>query len=262
MRLLEIKDLKVDFRQDGQVTKAVAGVSLSIEKGQVLGLVGESGSGKTVTALSITRLLPIPPAQVNGEIIFEGKNLLLQDEKELQKIRGAKISYIFQEPATSLNPVFTIGTQIAESIILHQKKNKKDALFIAKDLLEKVGMQEPESALRRYPHQLSGGQKQRAMIAMAISSCPSLLIADEPTTALDVTIQAQILELLAKLKRDLSLSILFITHDLSIVAEFAETVAIMYGGKIVEAGPTKEIFENPKHPHTIELLKCTEWIKY
>lgn len=252
--LLRISDLKTYFYQEAREIKAVDGVGLDIKKGQLVALVGESGSGKTVTALSVTKLITHPGKIVSGRAVFEDGDLLKLSEKQLQKIRGATISYIFQEPASSLNPVFTVGYQIAESIRLHRGASKKKSLELAEELLRQVGIDRPEDRLSAYPHQLSGGMKQRTMIAMAICSQPKLLIADEPTTALDVTIQVQILKLLKELQAKLGLSILLITHDVSIVKSLADKIYIMQYGKIVESGNTKDIFANPKHPYTKKLL--------
>lgn len=254
--LLEIKDLHVDFRQDGKIVEAVRGADLKVFAGEILGLVGESGSGKSVTALSATRLLPISAEIKKGEILFEGREILKLSEEQLHKIRGAQISYVFQDPATSLNPVFTIGEQLIETIRLHQQSKESEAFDVAVDLLKNVGMPSPKEIMFSYPHQLSGGMKQRVMIAMAISCRPRLLIADEPTTALDVTIQAQILELLEKLREELKLTILLITHDLSIVAQIAEKTAVMQEGRIVEYGDTDLIYKKPSHPYTKKLIDC------
>lgn len=254
--LLEINDLSVDFIQDEKRIYAVNGLDLKMGGGEIIGLVGESGSGKSVTALSITRLLPVSAHIESGEILFEGRNLLKLSEDELRKIRGGQISYIFQDPATSLNPVFTIGEQLIEAIILHHKAAQSDAFEAAVTALKQVGMPSPGDIMSAYPHQLSGGMKQRAMIAMAIVCRPKLLIADEPTTALDVTIQAQILELLVRLKEDLDLSVLLITHDLSIVAEIAQKTAVMQSGRIVEYGDTGKVYESPSHPYTKRLIDC------
>ncbi len=254
--LLEIKNLQVNFRQDGKTVEAVRSANLKLPEGEILGLVGESGSGKTVTALSITRLIPKSGEIVAGEIIFDGRDLLKLNEDELKQIRGAKISYVFQDPATSLNPVFTIGEQLIETIALHQRAKREEYFEKAIAALKDVGMPAPKDIMYAYPHQLSGGMKQRAMIAMAISCRPKLLIADEPTTALDVTIQAQILDLLVHLKEELSLSVLLITHDLSIVAQVAKKVAVMQSGEIVEHGDTEIIYRKPSHPYTQKLIDC------
>ncbi|GAB4340632.1 MAG: ABC transporter ATP-binding protein [Candidatus Abyssubacteria bacterium] len=253
--LIEVHDLKTYFYSDSKVVRAVDGVSFSVEKGKTLGLVGESGCGKSVTALSILRLIPSPPGKIlSGEIIFEGRNLLKLPESAMRSVRGNDIAMIFQEPMTSLNPVFTIGYQIAEAIRLHQKVSRSEAKAIAIELLRKVKIPSPEQRYRDYPHQLSGGMKQRAMIAMAISCTPKLLIADEPTTALDVTIQAQILELMYELREEFNMSTLLITHDLGVVAESTDNIAVMYAGQIVEFASTARLFQNPKHPYTIGLL--------
>ena len=253
--LLKTENLKTHFITNSGTIKAVDGVNIEVKRGETLGLVGESGCGKSVTALSILRLIPSPPGKiVSGKIYFEGKNLLELENKEMRKIRGNKISMVFQEPMTSLNPVFTIGNQIAEVIILHQKLKKKDAYQKTIEMLKKVGIPSPEQRIKEYPHQMSGGMRQRVMIAMALSCNPELLLADEPTTALDVTIQAQILELISKLKSDFGMSVLLITHDLGVVAEVCQSVAIMYAGRIVEYADVYTIFENPLHPYTRGLL--------
>lgn len=254
--LLEVRDLYVDFRQDGKTIEAVRGANLKIYEGEILGLVGESGSGKSVTALSVTRLLPESAEISRGEILFDGHEILKLSEERLRKIRGAKASYVFQDPATSLNPVFTVGDQLVETIRLHQGSKESEAFDIAVGLLKDVGMPAPKEMMFSYPHQLSGGMKQRVMIAMAISCRPKLLIADEPTTALDVTIQAQILELLEKLREELKLTVLLITHDLSIVAQVAEKTAVMQEGRIVEYGDTDLIYKKPSHPYTKKLIDC------
>ena len=255
MSLLEVKDLKTYFYTDAGVGKAVDGVSFSLDKGKVLGIVGESGCGKSVTSLSIMRLVdPTTGRYEGGQILFNGQDLLKLPEKEMQKIRGNRISMIFQEPMTSLNPVFTIGYQIEESLMLHKGMNAKQARERAIELLELVGIPEAGKRVDEYPHQLSGGMRQRVMIAMALAGDPELLIADEPTTALDVTIQAQILELLRSLQKKLDMSIIIITHDLGVIAEMADEVVVMYAGDIVEKAKTKELFDDPKHPYTIGLM--------
>lgn len=252
--ILELKDLKVSFFDDKKEIKVVDGITLCLSKGKTLGLVGESGCGKSLTAFSILRIIP-PQAQiVAGEILFAGENLLQYSNSQLHHIRGGKISMIFQEPLSALNPVFTIGNQIYESIRIHQKLSKNAAREKVINLLKLVGLPSPEEQIFRYPHQLSGGMNQRVMIAMAIASNPEVLIADEPTTALDVTIQAQVLTLLKELQTKLNMAILLITHDLSIIAQMADEVAIMYAGKIVEKGTTSEIFNTPLHPYTKALL--------
>ena len=258
--LLAVNNLKTYFNTDDGVVKSVDGVTFHIKKGETLAVVGESGSGKSVTSLSVMRLIPMPPGKiVDGEILFTGKdgtqkNLVTISEAEMRKIRGNDISMIFQEPMTSLNPVYTVGDQIAEAVMLHQNKNRKDAMGVATDMLRFVGIPAPEKRVNEYPHQMSGGMRQRVMIAMALSCNPALLIADEPTTALDVTIQAQILDLMRKLQTDIGMSILFITHNLGVVAEMADRVVVMYGGRVVEEGDVVEIFKAPRHPYTMGLL--------
>jgi oligopeptide/dipeptide ABC transporter ATP-binding protein len=255
-RVLEIRDLKTYFFTYEGVAKAVDGVTYQLAKGEPLGLVGESGCGKSVTALSILRLIPIPPGKiVGGEILFKGKNLIDLSEEEMRKIRGNRISMIFQEPMTSLNPVFTIGNQIQETIKLHQGLSKRDSLEKAIEMLRLVNIPSPERCVNQYPHELSGGMRQRAMIAMSLACNPEILIADEPTTALDVTIQAQILDLLNKLKEELGMAIILITHNLGVIAETVNRVLVMYAGKIVEEAKTQTLFENPQHPYTRGLLK-------
>ena len=249
--MLEIDKLQTYFFTDDGVLPSVDGVSYKIFPGETLGVVGESGSGKSVTAMSILQLIPQPPGKiVGGEIRFQGRDLTKLEEPEMRKIRGNDISVIFQEPMTSLNPVYTVGNQIVEAITLHQDLQYPEARALAIDMLERVGIPSPESRIDDYPHQMSGGMKQRVMIAMALACKPQLLIADEPTTALDVTIQAQILELLKELQEEFGMSILFITHDLSVVAETCNHVAVMYAGKIVEYGDVESIFDNPAHPYT------------
>ncbi|WP_299813886.1 ABC transporter ATP-binding protein [uncultured Jannaschia sp.] len=252
-RVLDVRDLRVSFRQDGQDIPAVRGVSFHVDRGETVALVGESGSGKSVTALSTVALLP-DSARVEGTVEYEGASMIGAPERELRRVRGNDISFIFQEPMTSLNPLHTIEKQLAESLSLHQGLKGDAARARILDLMEKVGIQDAERRLGAYPHQLSGGQRQRVMIAMALANGPDLLIADEPTTALDVTIQAQILELLAQLQRDEGMSMLFITHDLGIVRRFADRVCVMKSGEIVEAGPVAEIFDAPRHPYTQMLL--------
>jgi oligopeptide/dipeptide ABC transporter ATP-binding protein len=254
--ILEIKNLRTYFYTYEGVAKAVDGVSYKLAKGEPLGVVGESGCGKSVTALSILRLIPVPPGKiVGGEILYKGKNLLEYAEDEMRKIRGNRISMIFQEPMTSLNPVFTVGNQIQETFQLHQGLSKKEALGKSIEMLKLVNIPSPERAVERYPHELSGGMRQRVMIAMALACNPEVLIADEPTTALDVTIQAQILDLMNKLKEELGMAIILITHNLGVVAETAKRVIVMYAGKIVEEAETKTLFGNPQHPYTVGLLK-------
>ena len=254
--LLQVSDLQTHFYTEEGVSKAVDGVDYMVRKGETLGVVGESGCGKSVTALSIMRLIPNPPGKiVGGDILFDGKSLLSLSHSEMRAIRGNKISMIFQEPMTSLNPVFTIGNQIAEAIQLHQKLSKRSALDRTIEMLKLVGIPSPEQRVKDYPHQLSGGMRQRVMIAMALSCNPQVLIADEPTTALDVTIQAQILDLMAGLKAEFNTAIILITHDLGIVAESVARVVVMYAGKIVEEADVYALFENPLHPYTVGLLE-------
>ncbi len=253
--ILEIKKLQTYFFTDDGVLPSVDGVTYKIERGETLGVVGESGSGKSVTAMSILQLIPQPPGKiVGGEILFEGNDLTKYGEEKMRKIRGNDISVIFQEPMTSLNPVYTVGNQIVEAITLHQHVAYAEAREMAIDMLRKVGIPAPEKRIDEYPHQMSGGMKQRVMIAMALACKPKLLIADEPTTALDVTIQAQILELLNELQEEMGMSILFITHDLGVVAETCDHVAVMYAGKIVEYGDVVTIFEEPAHPYSVGLF--------
>lgn len=254
--MLRVNNLRTHFYTHDGLVPAVDGVSFQIGKGETLCIVGESGCGKSVTAMSILKLVPTPPGRyVSGEIFFKGEDLLKKSYKEMMKIRGNDIAMIFQEPMTCLNPVFTVGNQICETIMLHQGLNKKRATEAAIKILGRVGIPLPEKRVREYPHQLSGGMRQRVMIAMALSCNPMLLIADEPTTALDVTIQAQILDIMKKMKEEMDSSIIFITHDLGVVAEMADRVVVMYAGKIVEEGRVEEIFNNPKHPYTKGLLK-------
>ena len=253
--LLSVRDLSVAFTQGGKTSLAVDCVSFDIARGETVALVGESGSGKSVSALSVLKLLPYPPAShPSGEILFGGEDLLSLGEHDLRRVRGNKITMIFQEPMTSLNPLHTIEQQVVEVLKLHQGMGEKKAQARVLELLNEVGIREPEKRLSAYPHQLSGGQRQRVMIAMALANEPELLIADEPTTALDVTVQAQILELLARLKRAKGMSMLFITHDLGIVRKIADRVCVMTKGRIVETGPTREIFDNPQHEYTRHLL--------
>lgn len=253
---LKVTDLETSFFIGGRQLKAVDGVSFDVKRGRTLGVVGESGCGKSVTSLSIMRLIPWPPGKVTkGSIVFEGQDLLKLSEDEMRKIRGNKISMIFQEPMTSLNPVFTIGDQVGEVYRIHKGASKKEARERAIEMLRQVRIPSPERRVDEYPHQLSGGMRQRVMIAMALACRPSLLIADEPTTALDVTIQAQILALMNNLQAEVGMSIVLITHDLGVVAETCDDVVVMYAGKIVERATTKELFENPKHPYTLGLLE-------
>jgi peptide/nickel transport system ATP-binding protein len=253
--LLQVKDLHTYFHTDQGTVKAVEGIDFSIRKGETVGLVGESGCGKSVTALSILRLIPHPPGRiVRGEILFEGRNILTFDEDQMRDIRGNRISMIFQEPMTSLNPVFRVGDQIAEAIWLHQKQPMRKAFDLAVEMLKKVGIPDAQRRAVEYPHQLSGGMRQRVMIAMALSCNPTMIIADEPTTALDVTIQAQILDLMNTLKEGTGASILLITHDLGVVAEMAQQVIVMYAGRIVESAPVLDLFASPMHPYTQGLM--------
>ena len=253
--ILRIENLKTYFSSREGVVRAVEGVSYGLNHGQTLGVVGESGCGKSVTALSILRLIPNPPGKiVEGAIYLEGKNLLKLPEPEMQALRGNDISMIFQEPMTSLNPVLTIGQQISEAVILHQGLSRKEAMNKAVEMLQLVRIPEPVRRVREYPHQLSGGMRQRIMIAMALSCNPKVLLADEPTTALDVTIQAQILDLMRELQEKLGTAIILITHDLGVVAEMAERVVVMYAGKKVEEADAEELFANPQHPYTRGLL--------
>ncbi len=255
MSLLEVKDLRVGFKTDDGFVGAVNGLSYSVEGGSTLGIVGESGSGKSVNALSIMRLIPMPPGRIDGGTIsLRGDNLLAKTEPEMRKIRGNDIAMIFQDPMTSLNPVLTVGDQIAESVQIHLKMSKKDALAKTIDMLRLVRIPLPEKRVREYPHQLSGGMRQRVMIAMALSCDPDVLIADEPTTALDVTIQAQILELMKEMQERLGSAIVMITHDLGVVAETCKYVLVMYAGNMVEYGSAEDIFSRPKHPYTLGLL--------
>lgn len=255
-QLLEILDLRVYFHTEDGVLNAVDGVSLSIGPGETLGLVGESGCGKSVTAFSILKLLQSPPAEyAGGQIKLRGDDLLTFTEKQIRRVRGNEISMIFQEPMSSLNPILSIGEQISEAIRAHQKISRSEARQLAIKMLRRVGIASPETRFHEYPHQMSGGMKQRVMIAMALVCRPQLLIADEPTTALDVTIQAQILDLLAELQNELGMSVLLITHDLGVVAETCDRVAVMYAGKIVERAPVHDLFDKPLHPYTHGLLK-------
>ena len=255
MPLLQVEDLSTFFYTEENIVKSLRNIDLTIHKGETLALVGESGCGKSVTALSVMGLIPTPPGKFeSGRILFKGQDLLKTSELEMQNIRGNEISMIFQEPMTSLNPIFTIGDQIMEAIRLHQNKTKSQARELALNVLRQVAIPSPENRIDQYPHELSGGMKQRVMIAMAIASQPSLLIADEPTTALDVTIQAQILDLLDKLRKETEMSILLITHNLGIVAQYADRVAVMYAGKMVELASVEELFASPLHPYTRGLL--------
>ena len=255
MPLLKVLNLKTYFRTSGGLARAVDGVSFSLDRGETLGLVGESGCGKSVTALSIMQLVPEPAGYLaGGQILFDGRNTIDFSAKQKRELRGNRIAMVFQEPMTALNPVFTIGSQIVETIRRHQGVARPDAERLAIEMLDRVGIPAPEQRLREYSYQLSGGMQQRAMIAMALSCRPDVLIADEPTTALDVTIQAQILELMKELQREFGMAILLITHDLGVVAETADRVAVMYAGKIVESARVEELFAEPRHPYTLGLF--------
>ena len=254
-RILEVVDLKTYFDTDEGTVKAVDGVSFHLDRGETLAVVGESGSGKSVTSLSVMRLIPTPPGRIaSGQILFEGEDLVTKSERAMRKIRGNDISMIFQEPMTSLNPVYTVGDQIAEAIVLHQGKSYREAMRMSAEMLDLVGIPEPGKRVKNYPHQMSGGMRQRVMIAMALSCGPKLLIADEPTTALDVTIQAQILDLMRKLQEEIGMSILFITHDLGVVAEIADRAVVMYAGRAVEEADVNSIFAEPLMPYTLGLM--------
>jgi oligopeptide/dipeptide ABC transporter ATP-binding protein len=256
--LLRVRDVVTSFRTDTGVLRAVDGVSFDIPDGASVGVVGESGCGKSVMALSILRLVPSPPGRIeSGAIEFRGKDLLKAKEAEMRSIRGNQISMIFQEPMTSLNPVYTAGAQIAEAVVLHQKKSRREAFARAEEMLRLVGIPSPETNIDAYPHQLSGGMRQRVMIAMALACQPGLLIADEPTTALDVTIQAQILTTLASLRQKLGMSVLLITHDLGVVAEYTDHVVVMYAGRVVEDASVTDLFARPRHPYTRGLLESS-----
>ena len=253
--LLEIKNLKTRFHTEDGIVKAVNGISYTLEEGQNLGIVGESGCGKSVHALTIMRLIPMPPGQIeSGEVWFDGRDLLKISDAEMRHVRGRDIAMVFQDPMTSLNPVFTVGFQIVEALQLHQGMNTAQARDRAAELLDMVGIPGARQRLDNYPHQFSGGMRQRAMIAMALSCMPKLLIADEPTTALDVTIQAQIVELVVRLQKELGMAVMWITHDLGIVAEMADHINVMYAGYIVERGNAREIYKHTRHPYTIGLL--------
>ncbi len=254
-KILEVKNLQTTFSTEEGLVRAVDDVSFNVYQGKTLGIVGESGCGKSVTSLSIMRLIPNPPGRITGgQILYQGRDLLTLGAEEMRKIRGNEISMIFQEPMTSLNPVFTIGNQIIEAITLHQDLSRKAARDKAIEMLKLVGIPSPEKRVDDYPHQLSGGMRQRVMIAMALSCNPNILIADEPTTALDVTIQAQILDLLRDLQQKVGMGLILITHDLGVVAEVADEVCVMYAGRVAEQGSVREIFKNPRHPYTRGLL--------
>ncbi|WP_286923376.1 MULTISPECIES: ABC transporter ATP-binding protein [Lysinibacillus] len=254
--VLEVKDLQTYFYSSEGVAKAVDGVSFTLQKGETLGIVGESGCGKSMTSLSLLRLVPSPPGKIiNGKILLNNTDILKLSDEELRKIRGNKISMIFQEPMTSLNPVLSVGEQIAESIRLHQGLSRKEAWQKAVDMIRLVGIPAPEKRAKQEPYQLSGGMRQRIMIAMALACTPDVLIADEPTTALDVTIQAQIIDIIQNLQKQLGMSIIFITHDLGVVAEICDKIAVMYAGQVVEEGTTESLFEKPLHPYTNGLIQ-------
>ena len=254
--LLEVKDLKTHFFTMDGVVKAVDGVSYALEEGETLGLVGESGCGKSVSALSVMRLIPNPPGEIiSGEILLDGEDILKVDMEDMRNIRGAKISMVFQEPMTSLNPVLTVERQLTETLQLHMGMSKEESQREGVNLLSRVGIPDPESRIKQYPHQFSGGMRQRVMIAMALSCNPRLIIADEPTTALDVTIQAQILDLMKSLTTEFGVALIVITHNLGVVARYADRVNIMYAGKVIERGNAREIYANPRHPYTVGLLR-------
>jgi peptide/nickel transport system ATP-binding protein len=252
--LLEVKNLRVSFRTEDGVVRAVDGVSFAVDKGEVLGIVGESGSGKSVTMMSVLRLINDPNMQVEGEVIYKGRDLMKLHKDEMQEVRGDEIAMIFQDPMTSLNPVYTVGDQIIEAILTHQDVGKPAAKRRAIELLHQVGIPSAEGRVDDFPHQFSGGMRQRAMIAMALANNPDILIADEPTTALDVTIQAQIIELIDKLKDEFNSAVVLITHDLGVVAEIANEIVVMYAGRVVERAPTRQLFYDPQHPYTWGLL--------
>ncbi len=252
--LLEVKNLKVSFRTEDGVVRAVDGVSFAVDQGEVLGIVGESGSGKSVTMMSVLRLINDPNMQVEGEVIYKGRDLMKLHKDEMREVRGDEIAMIFQDPMTSLNPVYRVGDQIVEAILIHQDIGKPAARRRAVELLHQVGIPHAEGRVDDYPHQFSGGMRQRGMIAMALANNPDILIADEPTTALDVTIQAQIIELIDKLKDEFNSAVVLITHDLGVVAEIANEIVVMYAGRVVERAPTRQLFYDPQHPYTWGLL--------
>jgi peptide/nickel transport system ATP-binding protein len=260
--LLEVRSLSTQFQMDEGIVRAVENVSFKISSGEILGIVGESGCGKSVTALSILRLIPEPPGKiVNGQILFEGRDLVRLDEKQMEKVRGNEISMIFQEPMTSLNPVFTIGDQIMEAILFHQGLDKSEARRKAIEMLGRVKIPSPETRIDAYPHQLSGGMRQRAMIAMALSCQPKLLIADEPTTALDVTIQDGIIRLLKEIQKQMGMAVMLITHDFGVISEMADQGVVMYAGRVMEQGPTRSILEQMRHPYTRGLVNSIPDLK-
>jgi oligopeptide/dipeptide ABC transporter ATP-binding protein len=253
-QLLEVRDLRVSFRTEDGIVRAVDGVSFTLERGEVLGIVGESGSGKSVTVMSVLRLINDPNAIFEGEVIYKGRNVMSLPEKQMREVRGGEIAMIFQDPMTSLNPVYRVGDQIVESIVAHRGGSKGSARKRAVELLAQVGIPQPERRVDDFPHQFSGGMRQRAMIAMALANNPEILIADEPTTALDVTIQAQILELIDRLKDDFDSAVILISHDLGVVAAIADRIAVMYAARVVESGNTRDVFYDPQHPYTWGLL--------
>lgn len=255
-KILEVKNLSVSFNTYAGEVKALRDISFSVDRGETLAIVGESGSGKSVTVQTVMRLIPMPPGEIKGgEILFEGEDLVKVSDERMRELRGGKIGMIFQDPMTSLNPTIKVGKQIMEGILIHKKVSKEEAKKQAIEMLRKVGIPKPEERFNQYPHEFSGGMRQRAVIAIALSCEPDLLICDEPTTALDVTIQAQILELINELKRELNIAVILITHDLGVVAETADKVVVMYAGEKLEEAPVEEIFKNPKHPYTWGLLK-------
>ena len=255
-KLLEVKDLSVSFNTYAGEVQALRGISFSVDRGETLAIVGESGSGKSVTVQTIMRLIPMPPGEIkNGEILFEGEDLVKASIERMRELRGGKIGMIFQDPMTSLNPTIKVGKQIMEGILIHKNVTKEEAKQQAIEMLRKVGIPKPEERFHQYPHEFSGGMRQRAVIAIALSCEPDLLICDEPTTALDVTIQAQILDLINELKKELNIAVILITHDLGVVAETADRVVVMYAGEKLEEAPVRELFKNPKHPYTWGLLK-------
>ena len=255
-KLLEVKDLSVSFNTYAGEVQALRGISFSVDRGETLAIVGESGSGKSVTVQTIMRLIPMPPGEIkNGEILFDGEDLVKAPLERMRELRGRKIGMIFQDPMTSLNPTIKVGKQIMEGILIHKKVTKEEAKQKAVEMLRKVGIPKPEERFHQYPHEFSGGMRQRAVIAIALSCEPDLLICDEPTTALDVTIQAQILDLINELKKELNIAVILITHDLGVVAETADRVVVMYAGEKLEEAPVRELFKNPKHPYTWGLLK-------
>ena len=259
--ILELRDLRVTFPLEGERIHAVNGVDLALKKGESIGIVGESGCGKSVTFSTVIRLVKSPPAVIEGKVILNGRDIMALSEKKMQQVRGKEISMVFQEPMRSLNPVMRIGDQIAETLILHEKLPRSLAMAKALELLKLVEIPDPENRLKCYPHQLSGGLRQRVMIAIALACDPQVLIADEPTTALDVTIQAQILDLIKRLQREKGMSIIFITHDLGIVADIVDTVAVFYAGRIVEKADKRTVFKNPLHPYTVGLLNCVPTLR-